>query len=128
MTNTTAVLIDNKGKFVAEAHAQDGGAFVTISMLTETAEQAQQVAAAFPKAAKFYAQPFFTEGVHQGLVSGRTFRFIPDATTGTKNETAWKRLQGFERSAAKLGHEIVWNVSSSTNALDHDQLVEIARP
>ena len=105
---------------------------IRVTADTATAEQAEQLAAQFPKSAKVSAETVDElkdgEYVRTGHVAQRV-NLNPDENKGTTNETGLKRYEAFRKAAEKLGHNVVYEPGSASNAYptEHELNTAIGR-
>lgn len=104
-------------EFRAQAHfigQPEQPNLVEITTVVPTVEDANQVAAEFPKSLRVgavrYAGDQWTPGSHRsyGFVRFQVFLTANDANGGV-NEGGVKRYQSFMRHVERLGYGLVWN-------------------
>lgn len=78
---------------------------------TSTFEEAQRVAATFPKSVKLVSTHLSGDPDGQSGYVSFNASFVANGTNGGVNETGLRRYRTFRRFAASLGHEVLWTAT-----------------
>jgi hypothetical protein len=96
-------------------HHTDQLSHITASARTATVEDAQALAAQFPKSAKVSAVSLGGDPAHLGIIQFHV-NLAPNGNNGGINETGLRRYRTLMRAAAKAGITVEWTAAQAVNS------------